>query len=861
MKLSLNWLNDYVNLRDLDVAELVERLTLSVCEVEGVEHVFENLDRVYVAEVLKVDKHPGADRLSLCEVRNGEKLHKIVCGAKNVRAGMFVPLAVVGAKVKSRTGDPMEIQPAKIRGVASNGMLCAPAELGLEGIAGEVDGLLDLQTLPGLEQPISGTPLTDALPLKDTILDIDNKSITHRADLWSHFGFAREIAAIYGRKLKYNPLNDRNKKVKIKTNAKLPSKKIEIEKGAAKAYFGRHVAGVEITASPLWMQARLMNVGQRPINNVVDASNYVMLELGQPNHTFDARTLKDSVVLVGTNGKSAKVKKFQTLDGEEREIPDGTILIFDGKDGKRPVALGGIMGGEESGVSDDTGELFLESATFPRELIRPAIAKIGLRTDSAQRFEKGQDPAQAEPALDRLVELLALSCPQLEQGKTTGSAPEKARKNTVNVSLDFLRRRLGFDIDAGLVQDILGRLHFDVTVSGGSAKKKKAAKKKSAKVKSGPGDVKFKITAPTYRSQYDISIPEDIVEEIGRVYGYDNIAPQPPAAVVKPAPRNRERTFTNSLKRTAAAAGGFSETFGYSFAGTADNEAFRPARDTAALPLANPVFADRPELRLSQLPGLLHQAAGNQDRFDDVRLFEVGRIYFKKPADVRKPVLAAENKRASFVHLPAGESDSKDKSLDARPELEALLDFRRWFGDFLSEHCGGGRFVLAESLDQGAPGWLHPGAALAIVNGDGALLGHAGLLHPLASDYYELKRPAIVADLDMEALFAAGEAARHVITYAPPSIFPDSLFEFTVVMDEQQGTHVPVDLIKELALPEIRAVRFLTVFRGGTLPEGKKSASYEVRAARDGGTLTGEELQQLLAKIIEKMEAAGLPLR
>lgn len=933
MKLSLNWLNDYVDLRDVPVENLVDRLTLAVCEVEGVEEVFAHLDQIHVALVESVEKHPDADRLNVCKVRDGQATHQIVCGAPNVRAGMFAPLAIVGARLpKAEDGEFLEIKPAKLRGVASHGMLCSPGELGLTPMTGEIDGLIDLETLPGLADSGSsaknnglkhGTPLSKLLPLKDTVLDIDNKSITHRPDLWCHFGFAREIAAIYGKKLKYDPTKTRAKR-QPKTDGKLKSKKIVIESGAAKAYYGRALAGITVAPAPLYMQARLLNVGQRPINNIVDASNYVMLELGQPNHTFDAKTLHTDTVTValanpsaqakadaktkgGAKGAAAlsgyKCKSFTTLDGQARELAEDTILILDGPAGAKatPVALGGIMGGENSGVADDTAELFLESATFPRERIRPAIAKLGLRTDSAQRFEKGQDPAKAKLALDRLVELIAESCPDLRQGKTTGASPEKEQRNKITVTLDFLRRRLGFAISDKLVTDILTRLDFEVQVktkgaakpaAGGSAKKKK---KTTGKPGGESADIVFQLTAPTYRSQYDVSIPEDIVEELGRVFGYDNVEPQAPLAKVEPTPPNRERLLSNRIKTYLATAGGYSEAYGYSFADARDNAAFvdalrydawsedqktgaaaakpAPVESIAALALKNPVFMDRPELRLSQLPGLLRQAAGNQNRFSDVRLFEFGRVYYKAPEDLKKSKLATESKRFTLVHLPAASAKTtaaagSPAELEARSEYRALLELRafmtRLFGEIAYDGCL--RFRAAAK----APAWLHPGAALELVaqaasESGGELnalvLGHAGILHPAVQSAADLKRAAVVADLDFTAIAAIADSARQRIAYRPPSVFPDSHFEISVIMDDREGTHRPVELIEELAMPEIREIRMLTSYRGEPLPADKKSVSYELFAARDGGTLTGEELQTLLDRIVERLAENGFPLR
>ncbi|MCB1322595.1 MAG: phenylalanine--tRNA ligase subunit beta, partial [Leptospiraceae bacterium] len=514
---SLNWLHDYVDVLDIPVAGLINGLTLSTCEVDGVETIYAHLDIVRVARVLKVDKHPDADRLSVCKVQSGKENLTIVCGAPNVRADMLVPLAPVGARLPMGNDEVLEIKKAKIRGVESSGMLCAPSELGLEKITGEVDGLLDLSawlTDSGHTADETGYALSELFPLADTVLDIDNKSITHRPDLWSHFGFAREIGAIFRRPLKYDPLiggapdhhaqgggsgkqsgkkksakkvhkkastnsassdNSRDtsrhiskatSKASLKatvqkdaattarvqndgaaspavcshgfnSNSKLPQKQIELEDEAALAYFGRHISGVRVQPSPLWMQARLLAIGQRPINNIVDVSNYVMFETGQPNHAFDARRLQASTIGVAANGGRIKIKNYTTLDGEERAMPDGAILILDGPiQSKTPVvALGGIMGGAGSEVADDTTELFLESATFPRERIRPTISAIGLRTDSAQRFEKGQDPARARPVLDRFTALLALSCPDLQAGKISGRQVVKNRISKVNLDL------------------------------------------------------------------------------------------------------------------------------------------------------------------------------------------------------------------------------------------------------------------------------------------------------------------------------------------------------------------------------------------------------------------------------------------
>ena len=710
MKLSIDWLNDFVSLENLTTEELVHRLTMSTCEVEEVIEAFSHLTAIKIARVERVEKHPDADRLSVCTVDAGQKAPlSIVCGAPNVRAGMLVAFAPIGARLP-RENDFLEIKPTTIRGVRSDGMLCSAAELGTEEITGSVDGLLDLAPL-GSAQP--GQPLTGVLPLTDTILEIDNKSITHRPDLWCHLGFAREIAAIFGLKLSFDPLAKMEAAAtarlsrpaqKLKPparNAKLPERTIEIEEGAADAYYGACLAGVRIGPSPLWIQARLLNVGQRPINNVVDASNYLMFEIGQPNHTFDLEALSGESISVCKNQGPHSLKRYTTLDGIERVLPQAAILIRDGDRSGPVVALGGVMGGETSGVGASTTSLFLESATFPREHIRRTLSATALRTDSAIRFEKGQDPAKAKPAIERLAALISESCPETRIGKITGSSPRGPKRNPISVSLAFLRSRLGFDISADEVSNILGRLNFELAKNGTGAA------------------LVFKLRAPSYRSRHDVSIPEDIVEELGRMHGYDNIEPRAPLVAADSIPINRETELRNQLKRALASAG-FTESYGYSFVPKSDND----LAGTPGLALKNPVFQDRPEMRGTLLPGLLRQAASNQDRFDSVRLFELGRTYHKGRhyskqlantlmQSLETPVLE-ENHLAIALVQPRLQAANR---LDSR--LDQFLNFRAQLEQILVPLLG--RFDWKRP-DKQSP-FFHPGCHLELVAPNDLSLG------------------------------------------------------------------------------------------------------------------------------------------
>ncbi len=874
MKLSLNWLNDFIDLADVPLERIVRELTLRTCEVEEFYPAYAHLDDVVVARVLEKERHPNADRLSLCKVDAGTATLPIVCGAPNVAAGMFVPLARIGAKLPMG-GEILEIKSGKIRGEISEGMLCSAKELGLVELTEATDGLIDLgphlahvQTAPPWAHPASGggakktasqkiakkaarskvakkaqaappggppaapapavrppestigTPLSVLFALKDSIIDIDNKSITHRPDLWSHYGFARELSAIFNRPLKFNPLAT----PEIAAAPGLPSKKIVIEPGAAYAYFGQHVRGVRVGPSPAWLRARLWNVGQRPINNVVDATNYLMFEIGQPNHAFDARELKSDTIGVAT-AEQQNIKTFTTLDGVAREIPPHAIMILDGADPRAtPLALGGIMGGLASGVREDTNELFLESATFPREKIRFALAKLQLRTESAIRFEKGQDPAQAQIALHRLVDLLALTCPDLAVGKIAGKAPVGAKRNVIKIPAGFIPRRLGVEIADGEVRSILERLGCTVQSDkkGGQA-----------------------ITVPTYRSWHDLTIPEDIVEEVGRIYGLDRIEPVAPLIACAPPVPNERRAFERALKTYLAQTGNFFETYNYSFAAASDNELF----GQAGLALANPTQADRDRMRVSLIPGLLRQAAGNQDRFDQVRLFEFGRSYFPG----KKGELPTERFRVALVALP-------DRALlDGRDGLlETFLAFRGFLEDLLRSFTRTEPNVRVNA----GPGFYHPNCAVELACGPGeaaAVLIRAGILSPAREKDFDLKRPALLAEIDFDAFFEARAGAKRA--YSPPSVFPDSNFEFSIVMDRTASTREPVRVIEAAGVPELRAVRLLTIYQGPPLPDDRMSVSYGVRCGLQEGTLTGERLQAILDLLVGQLNAAGFPLR
>jgi phenylalanyl-tRNA synthetase beta chain len=850
MKLSLSWISDFVDLRGITVEDLVHRLTMSTCEVEEYFDTLPFLKDLIVAEVRQCERLPDSDHLSRCTVFDGKTQRSVVCGASNVRSGIFVAFAPAGSELPAADGK-LRIETRKIRGVLSEGMICSARELRLDPVLGDNGGIiilneLEAQYLGATPDPAkkkkkvmlkAGMPLDEIFPYNDTVIDIDNKSITHRPDLWSHFGFAREIAAIFKKKLKQDPVSVALKQAKqIKTHASLPEKTIRIVGDAALTYQGIYCDGIHVMQSPVWMKLRLAAIGQKSINNVVDASNYVMYEIGQPNHCFDASRLKsDTIICAASKEKTS----FAALDEKTYEIPAGCIFIYDGSVKlQSAVALAGVIGGERSSILPDTQSIFIESATFPRDRIRKALASGAPRTESARRFEKGQDPVKAQAAIYRIVELLMLTNPALRCGALTEAwtVSKKPRKNRISITLEFLRSRLGFALKAEQFIDIMHRLQFEVKQKGKG----------------------FEVLVPSFRSYFDVQIPEDLIEEIGRIYGYDNIKPVPAPSVIEQPVPDRRRIFERMLKERMIRQSGYDETMNYSFASAEENA----LAGGSGIRLRNPVQSDRNEMRRSLIPGLLAQAATNQDRFDRVSMFELGRVFIPSG---KKGVLPDEPIRLSFVHLQ-DRSDVRDPRVKgpenaAENVLAVFLDHRSRMEAVLKSSGIPFSLKKTEPTEAAALPYLHPKCQVAFVSGS-QTLGWIGLCHPEFSRRAGIKRPiCVVGDFDFEALFQLWNANRRRNTYRPPSVHPASEFELTLMLDEHTSTAAPITVIQSSGFSELQSVELITIYHGSPIPAGSMAVSYRVRLQSDTGGISGERQQEILNSAVSSLQKAGFPLR
>lgn len=809
MLISYRWLNRHVDLDGITPEQIAIDLTLSTAEVEGIEVFAPHLSDVVVGLVKTREKHPDADKLNVCSVDvGGDEDLQIVCGAPNVDAGQKVAVATVGTVLP---GD-FKIKKSKIRGVASVGMICSVRELDL---GDEHDGIW---VLP--EDSEIGQPVAEALGVADSVIEIDNKSITHRPDLWGHRGIARELAAIYDRELL--PLD-----LSMPETGNGPQVPVRIESEACSRYIALAVDGVENGPSPLWLKLLLLAAGQRPLDLLVDISNFVMLDLGQPNHLFDRKQLPAE----GINVRMArKGETITTLDGEERKLGSTDLLICAKDQG---VALAGIMGGEGSKVEGDTGQLLLEVASFDAVTIRRSAARIGLRTDASARFEKSLDPAMPMQAAAHLVRTLR----QIQPDVALPSAPTDAgdwQKPVTCIELrgDRVRRLLGIDLDDAAITGILRKLDFGVEAQGGT----------------------LQVTVPTNRATKDIGIEEDLIEEVGRLFRYDNVPERSLSAQIAPPPHDERRRLVTRLQDRLSGSAAFHEALCYSFTATSLLEKLGVA-DLQYTRLVNPVVDGEECIRRSVVPSLLNLLEKNRRQFNDVRLFEIGKGYFPECSDDQG--LPSEVHELGLVWTrPA---PGKKARFDA-----GLFEQMRGVLDDLLEHLGFEApcwVTPSEEFDL-AP-WYHPGNSLVGEYPDATQKGvvrrpivvgklEPGLHKPLGL-VQELAGEVVVAQLSLDQLLAS---RKKPFGFRPIPRFPGNKVDVALAMP----IGVPAgDLRKAIETSgkgQVASVELFDLYQGPGIGEGRKSLAYHVLLQSDKKTLTDADAQ----KFIKRLERAAADL-
>ena len=796
MKVSYKWLKEYLDLSDVTPDELAEKMSRTGIEVDDVIYPGKGLSKIVVGETLSVVDHPDSDHLHVCQVNIGaEEPIQIVCGAPNVAAGQKVIVALHGARI---TGNA-KIKKGKMRGQESNGMICSLAELGYsESVVSKkyADGIF---VLPA--EAVPGTEVVDLLELDDAILDID---ITpNRADALSMRGSAYEVAAIYNKALKFPEAP-----VSEKTGSVTEYIKVAVEDtNDTPAYHIQVIKDVKIAESPLWLQNKLMNGGIRPINNVVDITNYILLEYGQPLHAFDYDQIGSKEIIVR---RAKENETMTTLDGVERTLDTDNIVITNGT---APIALAGVMGGLDSEITDGTVTVALEAALFNPVLIRKTAGKFNLRSESSSRFEKGINVATIRTAGQHAAELIHELAGGTIVAGTASVDTVEVKDTEVVITLEKINRSLGTAISSGEVTAIFNQLGFASTFDGET----------------------FTVAVPPRR--WDISIYADILEEVARIYGYDNLPetlPITPALPTALTPKQHTMRITRRFMEGA----GLTQNISYVLT-TAEKAREYAVEDKEGIRLAWPMSEDRSTLRMNLLSTLLDNAAYNVARKNtDIQFYEIGRVFFPS-AD---SVLPIEAERLAGVMT--GMAYQKDWQMAAEPvnfyHAKGVLDgYFETMG--LSDQI---RFEAAKDLK-----WMHPGRTAAVYLGD-AYIGYVGQVHPATTNAYDLKE-TYAFEIDFEAIIAA---PKEVITQQPIPKFPGVTRDVALLVDETVTHQQIVKTIKENGGKFLKDVHLFDIYQGKGIEDGKKSVAYSMSFLNPEATLVDEDINKAFTKLVAALE-------
>ena len=796
MLISANWLSRHVDLEGVDFTTLGDRFTLNVAELEGIHRVGDQAAACVVGHVLEA-VHVEGTHLNLCQVDTGDASpRQIICGAPNVAQGQYVPVVLPG-----QTLGELTVGEREVRGHLSQGMIASERELGLSD---EHEGIMVLEG-----SPKPGTRIGDLLDIEDTLFEIDNKSLTHRPDCWGHRGIAREVAALLGRPLK--PTDD----AVTYTDATPISVTVE-DPEACPRYLAVTLDGVTVAPSPFWLRVLLHRVGVRAINQVVDATNFVMLDLGNPLHAFDRREVKGDSIVVR---RAADGESFTTLDDAEHSLTSADLLIGDGE---RGVALAGIMGGQNSEIREDTTQVVLEAANFHPSIVRMTASRLGIRTDSSARFEKSLDP---ELALDASRAFCALLC-ELDSGARVTSAlvdvkaPRPALP-VITLPIDLVDRRLGVALGRETIVNYLERLGFGVT---------------------GDGDV-LEVAVPSWRATKDISIAADLIEEVGRSFGYDNIPPAPPQVVLSRPHPNKQKIFEADARTYLTRAAGMDEIMTYAFDTDPHLEIIGAVPESRVL-LENPISAEMPAMRTHLGANLLMALQRNERREERLRVFEIGRV-FQPDADPK----ALPHQPVTLGGLVA------DATLGEDAEAQLFAGLK---GALMGLSRAVGRAPLR--LVQGGVShpWAHPVRQAQLLGPDGAVLGYLADAHPAVLHALDLGHRAALFEIDLDAWRAGDEQGA---TYRPLPRFPSANRDFAVLVDESIRAGAVSDAIYGAHPDRVRDVTFQSVYRGQGVPEGQKSMAWSVTFLDEDTTLNDDDVRALETAVWEalKAEVGGTP--
>ena len=783
MQFNVEWLKKWVAI-DLEPEALADKLTASGLEVDDMRSVAGEFSDVVVAEIEGCQPHPNADKLSLCTVNDGSKERlQIVCGAPNARPGIRVPLARVGAKI----GPDFKIKRARLRGVESCGMLCSAKELGLSD---DHSGLMELP----VDAPL-GARLQDYLSLNDTVIEVD--LTPNRADCLSIKGLARDVSASC--EAEYTPA--RIEPVQASNDAGFPIR-LESPEDCPR-YAGRVIRGIDPNAkTPLWMAETLRRCGLRSISPTVDVTNYVLLELGQPMHAFDLDKLNNEIIV--RRGRAGE--KLVLLDESEVDLDDEVLAICDSEG---PVAIAGIMGGLDTGVTGETKDILFESAYFNPATIMGKARAYGMHTDASHRFERGVDPRGQELAVERatqlLVEIAGGEPGPLLLAEDEASVP---RNPSVRLRPERLNLVIGCDIPREATEGILMRLGMDVKWN----------------------ENHWIVTAPSAR--FDIEIEEDLIEEVARIYGYDVIPEAPVSGELAPGTSSGHRVSLTRV-REALCSAGYQEAINYSFVD--QNQLAAVHHDEQVLPLANPLSSDMDVMRTTLLPGLLTSLARNVRRQQPrVRLFETGVAFLQGEV---------MNEVGRLAGIATGEAMPEQWGEPAR-----AMDFFDIKGDIERLYAmkgDSGRPVFEPAVDMP---WMHPGAS-ALIRLDGEAVGWCGAVHPTVLKAFEIKKSVFAFELDLENLLY-----REVPFTKTISRFPSVRRDLALLLSNDVSYAQVRGCITAVAGPYLEKVTVFDVYEGDNLKEGYKSLAIGLIFNNVSSTLKDEDVDPVIETIVSELE-------
>ena len=787
MKISINWLKDFIDLSGITDEEIIKRFTLSSAEIEDIEYKGQDTTGVVFARILEVNEHPKSDHLHILKVDKGDEIVQVVCGAPNVRPNMVTALATIGGKVQGH-----KITKAKLAGVESFGMCCSEEEL---GIGSDNNGIMDIDFNVTIGQDIK-----EYYPIDDTVFEIDNKSLTNRPDLWGHYGIARELSCIFDRPLKTIDVVD------LEQYNNLPELDVKNENENCYRYSAIAINNVNAKITPSTMKIRLNYVGMRDINLLTDMANYIMLELGQPMHTFDHNIVKGIRVI-----KSKKGTKLRTLEGEEHEIPENACVIADNR--YEPVAIAGIKGGLLSGINDNTNSVLLESATFESSSIRKTSTAIGLKTDASLRYEKSLDPELTKTASARFIYLLKNIDKDINvTSKYTDCYTTKYPSIVINISKEFIEKRIGISIEKSEMERIFRGLGFSFVEENNN----------------------YAITIPSFRATKDISLREDVIEEVARMYGYDRIVEKSCEFPLQPVRLDREHYMEYETKKFLAEKYDINEVHSHiwNFENFNDEYGIKSPSYVGLMDSSN---SGQTGLRSELLPTLLKFLVENKNSFDDVRISEIGRVV----SGIQNQY-AVEEKHMAIL-LASSIKSEKELYFECKEIVEDLC------ANLLQTK-------LEYITDSKTLQYMHPINSCSLCNGD-TRVGYMGVINPIIN--IDKKINIAMIEVNFSLLCGLERVAKKIKDI---SKYQDVNIDLNFLVDKNTTYSEIESVINKYKTKLDMTYELKDIYESEKL-NGKKSMTFAFNISSLNKTLTSQDIEKFTNNLVKHMADNNMELR